>query len=175
VLEHVALVVASLLAGTLVWSGSVKVRRPFGAAIALSRFGVVPTVRKSSGRALGLVELAVATLLLAAPLSWVPAGLAGALFAAFALVTLAALQRGERFECACFGRESRIGWHTVLRALGLSLASWTAVASSVAGPGTVDVRDRIVAAVSMGLVLSTVAVAAALASNHPFDPSLREG
>jgi hypothetical protein len=125
---------------------------------------------------LGGIELVIAVLLLAWPLSPVPVALAGVLFVAFAIATGMALRRAERFECACFGPGSRISVFTVLRALGLALAA-LAAAAVAGGVARLDIgmQDRLVALVTAGLVLSTTTIAATLLSNRPFDPSLREG
>jgi hypothetical protein len=173
--QDLLLLTASLLAATLLWSGAVKIQRPFRAAIALTRFGITAVVRRSYGQVLGAVELAVAAMLIAWPSSWVPPALAGALFCGFAAATALALRRGERFECACFGGSSQISARTVLRALGLG---GVAAAVAVAGPGTLEgtgLAEQLTALVTAALVLATIAIVSLMSSNRPFDRSLRTG
>jgi hypothetical protein len=96
------------LAGVFGWSGVTKLRRPMLAAMAMVDFGVVKRVQRWYGSLLGVSEVVLAAVLLAAAGSH-HAGLQIALWAAafllgfFTLIVGRSLVRGENFPCACFG------------------------------------------------------------------------
>lgn len=110
-------------AAVFVASGIPKVRRPFGIALALVRFGVARAVDPRAGRALGTVEILLGASFVLVPVPFVPALVAAGLLIAFTAVVVPAMRRGQAFDCACFGVAERIGWSTVVRNIVLSAAA----------------------------------------------------
>lgn len=120
------------LAGTLVWSGVAKIRRPVFAATALVQFGLARTASAARGRLLGVFELALALLLASGQAPFGALVVATLLFASFAVLIGLRLRAGDTRPCYCFGSDaplSRIGFS---RALGLALVA----AATAAGAPT---------------------------------------
>ncbi|WP_214316808.1 MauE/DoxX family redox-associated membrane protein [Nonomuraea sediminis] len=101
-----------LLAALFVASGVPKIRRPFGLAIALVRFGVVSRVRPGLGRLLGAAEVLVGLAVLLVPRAALAALL---LLVAFTAVIVRSLLAGQSVECACFGTGEMTSWVSVVR------------------------------------------------------------
>jgi hypothetical protein len=107
-------------------SAGLKARRFQRTTTALATYGVSGARARPAAALLIGVELALAAAL-AAELRWAAAATT-ALFAAFTLLTLAALLAGRAGRpCACFGSDSRLAWSAPLRsgaltALGAVLA-----------------------------------------------------
>jgi hypothetical protein len=109
------------LAVVLAVSAAAKARRFQRSAAALGTYGITGAGARTGAALVIALELALAAAL-AVQLPWA-GGAAGALFGAFALLTLAALLAGRRGRpCACFGGGSRLGWSSPLRAGALAAA-----------------------------------------------------
>ena|SRR5437762_11015367 len=119
------------LAGVFVWSGTVKLRQPMLAALAIVDFRVVRQVRSYLGTALGAGETLVALVLIVGVLPQLTLGFAAALLWAFTFLITRSLLAGERFACFCFGdSDSKLSNFTLLRTLALALlASLLAITS----------------------------------------------
>jgi hypothetical protein len=73
---------------------------------------------------LGVTEVAISVLLVSpTPIAVAGCSLAGLLSLGFAVVSVAALRRGERFTCACLYEREQLSWATALRALAMVLAA----------------------------------------------------
>lgn len=161
-----------LLIAVFVLSGSVKLVRPFGAALALAQFRMVRRVRLELGRAAGVTELVVGLGLFFGPAElWLPA--AAVMLLGFSVMIGAALSRGERFDCACFGGHGApLGALTLARTLSLFLVAGAGVVAAVSGSSSPS-WDELFAGVSMGaLFLSSVFVIVELTRGRPFSWSL---
>lgn len=120
---HWAHMCLGVLAAVFAVSGLSKLAAPSDAALAMLNFGVTKVRSLKAARALGGMEVVLATGLLGpfwvARLAWL-AVLAA--LTAFTALVLRSLSRGERFECACFGvGRSKIGPVTVGRNLLLCM------------------------------------------------------
>lgn len=113
-------VLSWFLVAIFVVSGTVKVRRPALAAMALVDFQIVKRPLPALGLALGLFELTVAiglalwpgvAIFLAAPLLWF-----------FTFLIARSLRGGDDFACFCFGEsEGEISRWTLARTTALAL------------------------------------------------------
>lgn len=101
-MSDVGYCLAVFLAGVFVVAAAAKVRTPTATATTFRRLGV--PAADVTARAVPLVELVVATVLLAAP----RAGAVGALvlLVAFTAVLARAVARGVDVSCGCFGAAS---------------------------------------------------------------------
>ena len=173
--ESLLAILRGLLAAVFVASGVSKLTRPFGAALALSQFGIVRSVRISLGRLLGAVELALGVALLLLPAASVAFACAFALLAVFTVLLARALARGETFECACFGAHGApIGAPTLVRTAVLMLAAAGGLALAL-GPAPSPGWDMRAAGAAAGaLLLSQAFLAAELARSKPFSSGLEE-
>ena len=119
-----------LLAAMFFWSGSVKLRQPTLAAMAIVDFGVARRVHKTWGLAQGLAETALALALALGIMPRLVVAIAAFLLWFFALLIGRSLRAGERFACFCFGdAESQLTRVTLLRTAALAfLASLLALA-----------------------------------------------
>jgi len=108
-----------LIAALFVASGIPKIRKPFGLAIALVRFGLVSRVRPGLGRLLGAVEVAVGLAVAVSPVLSPPSVAALLLLVAFTAVITRSLVAGQSVECACFATGETTSWVTVVRNLVL--------------------------------------------------------
>jgi peroxiredoxin len=130
-MDAVLLTSRLLLAIVFAVAAIAKLRDPAGTRATLARFGVPVRVRHSPTRALPAVELAIAVALVpASTAAWGALGAAIAL-AAFTLVLVRVLARGEDVACNCFGSigSKPITRQTVLRnAFLLGLAGLVAAA-----------------------------------------------
>lgn len=90
-----------LLVGVFIWSGTVKVRQPALAALAMVDFRVVRRSRSGYGLALGVAELTLALGLVVLPRQAMT--VASLLLWLFVFLIFRSLHAGERFACFCFG------------------------------------------------------------------------
>jgi hypothetical protein len=172
--EALELVSSAVCAATLGWSAVAKLRSPGRAAVSLVRFGLARRARRTAGRALGVLEGAVALALVAAPTSLVPLAVAAALFAAFCVLIARALRAGQRFDCGCLGAGETLGRPTLLRALALLAVALAGVTADLTGAGgDAAAADRLVAVVLGSLIVVQAWAATTLRRLHPFDPALR--
>ncbi|HEY4996523.1 MAG TPA: MauE/DoxX family redox-associated membrane protein [Solirubrobacteraceae bacterium] len=103
-------------------SAGIKAWRFQRAAAALATYGVGGRAARPAAALAIALELGLA-LALAAGLAWAAAAVGG-LFAAFTVLTTAALLAGRKGRpCACFGGGSRLGWSTSLRSALLAAAA----------------------------------------------------
>ncbi len=130
------------LAAAVVWlvflvAGLRKLRQASATASTLRGFGVPAALAGSMAPVLPWAELAVAVLLLVPGLATLGAGLALLLLVGFSAAIVAALLRGKRPACNCFGQapDKPISWWTAARnALLLALtAGLLAVADRLDG------------------------------------------
>lgn len=112
------------LAGTLLWSGSSKLRSPLLAGTALTQFALVKGVSPRSGQALGIAELGLAALLISGLAPRFGLGAATALFTAFAFLIATRLRAGDTRPCYCFGSDAPTGIVALSRAIGLAVTSF---------------------------------------------------
>lgn len=117
---------ALLLAGLFGWAGVAKLRHPYPAALAAVHFRILTRPRRAFGSALGAWEMLMAAGLLIPVLRGPAAWAAAVTSVGFAVITGAALLRGERFECACLGSP-----HEEIGPLGLARAGVMAVAAAL--------------------------------------------
>lgn len=149
-----------LLAALFLASGVPKIRRPFGLALALIRFGVVKRVRPGLGRLLGVVEVAAGVAVAVSPVLSPAALVALALLVAFTAVVVRSVLAGQSVECACFGTGETTSWATVARNLVL-----IGVAAFVAAVPVVPSMEQRISGLLIGgaitcgyLLISTLAV-----------------
>jgi hypothetical protein len=122
---------AAFLAAVFISSGLAKLRRPAVAALSIVNFGVTSRVWTAAGVALGASEVALSVVLLVPPLR-VPATWAAAVvLIGFAVLISRSLRRGDRFSCACFGRDTDdISRKTLARTAGLSVVALVAASGA---------------------------------------------
>lgn len=138
-----------LLAALFVASGVPKIRRPFGLALALVRFGVVRRVRPGLGRLLGALEVATGIAMVISPALLPAATCALVLLVAFTAVVVRSLLAGQSVECACFGTGETTSWVTVARNLVL-----IGVAAFVAATSAVPTMDQRISGLLIGTVIA---------------------
>lgn len=109
-------------AGAAVWfvflgAGLRKLRDTQGTAAAMRGFGLPDATASLLAPVLPWVELAVAAMLLLPALAWPGAWVATGLLTVFTALIVAALLRGQRPSCNCFGSASAkpISWATAAR------------------------------------------------------------
>ena len=147
-MTSVALVLAPLTcAVVLLLSGAAKVGDPTATREAFTSMGVPRALRSPLlVTALPYAELGLGVLLLAT-WSWllaVVAAVATALFAAYWVLVLRVLRRGERVDCGCFGAlaDDRVSGTTLARNSVLVVLGALATAFGAAGSGVLPaVRD----------------------------------
>jgi Methylamine utilisation protein MauE len=170
-------VAAGLLVVVFAWSGATKIARPFGAAVALTRFRLARHVRPDAARAIGLGELALAVALLLDPAGIGSLVAAAVVLAAFSAVVARAVRAGETFPCACFGNEQRpLSTATIVRNLGLLAVAGAGLAAAVVGVRT-TAADRAYGFVFGALLVCGVLLLDRLVATRPFrsDLDLRHG
>jgi len=155
------LIVRAVLAVTFAVSGVAKLASPLATRKSLVAFGVPDVVTAPAAVCLPLLELTVAGLLLLTPAAAVGAWAALGLIAVFTAAVAAALVRGEKPECNCFGAltSRRAGSGTLVRNGLLGLA---AGACAIAGPG--ESIPHALAGVSAGAVAAVVTLLLVLAA-----------
>jgi hypothetical protein len=166
-----AYVVAGVLAAVFSVSGTHKLRRPYAAALALRRFGLLRRPGKVAGRLAGTAEAVAAVAVAVRPGRWpgyVPVMLLSALFL---IVIARSLARGEHFSCHCFGEHGgRLSGWSLGRAVVLLVL---AVSAAWAGRDT-GVSTQI-AGLCVGVCLTALAfLAAGLRRTAPFSTELTD-
>lgn len=118
---------ALLLAGVFVWAGAAKLARPAATAAGFTALGVPGG---AAARAVPLLELAVAAVLLAAPRPGAIVALV--MLGAFTVVVARAVRSGLREPCNCFGaaRADPVSWADVVRNVMLAGVSLLSMAAS---------------------------------------------
>lgn len=151
---------SGIIAALFVASGVPKIRKPFGLALALVRFGVVRRVRPGLGRLLGALEVVVGVAVAVSPVVAPAAISALVLLVAFTAVVVRSVLAGQSVECACFGTGETTSWVTVARNLVL-----IGVAAFLAAAPAIPTVDQRVSGLLAGtvitcayLLLSTLAV-----------------
>ena len=111
---------AWLLAVVLFFAGVTKAVRPWRFALTLTDFRIMRRPSRNAALAVAAIELGVA-LLIAIPATRIYAVVpATALFLAFTVLLSAAVIRGDRFPCGCFGSEDEeISLRSLLRTISL--------------------------------------------------------
>jgi hypothetical protein len=142
VLTHAAAASTAVLAGVFLLAGAMKLRDFRVFAERLADFELLPAAFVVPGAAaIALWELLVGGAVLVRPA--VGAWLAAATLVVFASIVAVSWLRGKRdLSCACFGqtRESRLGWHVVVRDVGVALLAFPTSAFTVeVSPGEVVV------------------------------------
>lgn len=148
---------ASLLAWVFLLSGTVKLRRPALAALAMVDFGVARKTVPALGLALGAVEVMLGAALLLRVFPGAALVVAGVLLTAFAAVIARAVARGDSFPCFCFGdAEGSISWWTFARTAALAALAVVLVAGAPAelgAGGTARSLQEVVALSVLGSAL----------------------
>jgi hypothetical protein len=145
--------------------GKLRGRRPYaGFVAATGRLAPVwVTSRVPVGVMAGGVvaaEVAVPVLLVPTGTAWAGFVLAGLLALAFAMAVLAALRRGDRAPCHCFGVSARpVGGVHIVRNLVLTAAAGLGLAAGAVAAGPLEPAG-VLAAVVAGAVVGAVVVAA---------------
>jgi hypothetical protein len=166
-----ACVAAGVLAAVFTVSGTGKLRRPYAAALALRRFGLLRRPGPLAGRLAGAVEVAAALAVAARPgqrPGYLPAMV---LLALFAVLITRSLMRGERFSCHCFGEHGGelSGWSLVR--VGALLALAAGAAGVARGVGT----ETWIAGLCVGVCLTALAfMVAGLRRTAPFSTGLTD-
>jgi Methylamine utilisation protein MauE len=169
--------VTGLLVVVFAWSGPTKIARPFGAAVALTRFRLARHVRPDVAGAVGAGELALAVALLLDPTGIWSTAAAAAVLAVFTAVVARAVRAGETFPCACFGNEQRpLSAATIVRNLALLAAAGAGLAAAALGVRT-TAADRAYGIVLGALLVCGVLLVDRLVETRPFrsDLDLRHG
>lgn len=166
-----ACVAAGVLAAVFAVSGAGKLRRPYAAAVALRRFGLLRRPGKPAGRLAGAVEAAAALAVAVRPGGWpgyVPVAL---LLTLFTVLIGRSLARGERFSCNCFGEHGgRLSaWSLARTVTLLALAAGAAWAGRDTGAGVQ------VTGMCTGICLTALAfLVAGLRRTAPFSTELAD-
>ncbi|MEX2552686.1 MAG: MauE/DoxX family redox-associated membrane protein [Actinomycetota bacterium] len=124
---------AAVLACVFAWAGSSKLRHGDRAADAFRAMGLPAPMKL--GRAVALVELTLALLLLTTP--FMGGLLALIVLAAFTIVLGRTIRSGEGVQCGCFGtsRQKPVSWVELVRNLLLAmLAAGATFATSPVAP-----------------------------------------
>jgi hypothetical protein len=156
VLTHAAAASTAVLAGVFLVAGGLKLRDFRVFTERLADFELVPpALVVPAAAAITLWEILVGVAVLVRPAvgGWLAAGT----LVLFGGVVAISWLRGKRdLSCACFGqtRESRLGWHVVVRDVGLALL---ALPTSAFTAG-VSVGEVVVGATALLLYLLVLAV-----------------
>lgn len=130
-------VIAGGLAAVLLFSAGAKLLEPNWAAAAIMEFRVARRKRTLYARVLATAELLLGTALLMPSRLILAMALVTAvlLFGLFTALQVAALRRGERFACGCFGDDQPISPRTVIRTAALcALAATGAIVAQANVP-----------------------------------------
>lgn len=158
-----------MVAAVFLLSGFSKVRRPFAAALAIARFGLLPNVNVWAGRAAGAVEIAIAVALILWPSLVLPLVAASALLVVFVALIAKALVRGDKFHCACFGaRGEPIAVTTLARTLALLGVAGGCLVLIVGGVPRPTEVDRVLGLCSGGVVVALAALLVEIRRTAPF-------
>jgi hypothetical protein len=147
---------AVFLTGVFVVAAAAKVRTPWATATTFRRLGV--PAADATARTVPVVELVVATVLLAAPRAGAVAALV--LLIAFTVVLARAVQRGVDVSCGCFGAASSDPVTRVTLLRNALLVAAAGCASLLASAPRVPSFAAVVL-VSTTVMLGAIAVAAA--------------
>ncbi|MGH9455503.1 MAG: MauE/DoxX family redox-associated membrane protein [Terriglobia bacterium] len=159
-----------LVAAVLLLSGFGKIRHPIAAALAIVRFGLLPSVHVWAGRLAGVLEIAVAMGLVVWPTVAFPLVGATALLALFLVLIVTALMRGENFHCACFGTHGeRISLATLARTGALFFVALGCLVGAISG-GPLGEEDRIFGLCAGALIISLLALSFEVWRTAPFAP-----
>jgi len=144
------------LAGVFAWSGSIKLRRPRLAALAIVDFSVgIRRARRLYGLALGGGEVLLAIALAVAP-TRIALAAAAVLLSLFTLLLARSVWSGVHFACFCFGEtEDTISALTVARTSALMVLAWV-LATAPVPPLATGGDDRILAALAGFALLAIV-------------------
>jgi Methylamine utilisation protein MauE len=159
-----------LVGAVLLLSGFSKLRHPIAAALAIVRFGLLPSVHVWAGRLAGVLEIAVAMGLVVWPTVAFPLLAAIALLTFFVVLIVKALIRGDTFHCACFGAHGEpISLATLARTLALSFVAIGCFVGAISG-GPLGQEDRILGLCAGAVVISLLALSAEVWRTAPFAP-----
>jgi hypothetical protein len=157
VLTHAAAASTAVLAGVFLFAGALKLRDFRVFAERLRDFDLVPPAFVTAAAAAIVVwEIVVGFAVVVTPR--VGGLLAGATLVLFGVVVAVSWLRGKRdIPCACFGqaREARLGWHVVVRDVGLAFLALPTF-SFAAGVSLGEVGAGAVAVLMYVLVLAVV-------------------
>lgn len=142
------------LAGVFVLSGVAKLRRPEEVARAMVSFRLVQSMRPWLGFALGVVELAIAAMLIVTP--FVGASLATGLLWLFVILIARSLRAGGRFRCSCFWETAPLSRWTLVRALLLALLAAATFLVDWRQVTAMSPLDHVVALVTAGALLGII-------------------
>lgn len=159
------LLARALLAGVFTVSGLAKLRDRDGTAQAARDFGVPAPLSGFTARALPVVELLLAVLLIPRGSARLAATSIGVLLVIFSIAIAVSILSGRQTVCHCFGENSKepVGWGSVLRNLVLlavtAFVAWPR--ETGAGPGPLDLWNAMDAAVrpAFGVALISVLIA----------------
>jgi len=154
-----------LLAFVFLLAGATKLADPIGWRKAWRDFGLPPALAPAAVLVVPVLELGVGVSLVPSAVAWYGAWGALALLAAFLIVLGAAMVRGRKPDCRCFGQLSPkpVGWSTLIRDGMLAACAGLLVArgESGAGPaiwdwfGTLNTDERklaVIAACAVGFL-----------------------
>jgi methylamine dehydrogenase accessory protein MauD len=163
-----ALLLGSLtLAAVFAVAGVAKLADGDGSSDALRAFGVPRRLAGIGARALPIVELSIAVLLLFVPTRWWAAIAALVLLCGFAAAVSRAMARGESPECHCFGQlhSAPAGRRTLARNLALAGLAALVVAAGRddSGVGALAWTARLDGIAWLVLLLGTAVAAAGVA------------
>jgi hypothetical protein len=159
-----------LVAAVLLLSGFSKIRHPISAALAIVRFGLLPSVHVWAGRLAGVLEVAVAIGLVVWPTVAFPLLAACALLGLFVVLIVTALMRGENFHCACFGTHGEpISLATLARTLALLLVALGCLVGVILG-SPLGQEDRILGLCAGAVIVTLLALLVEMWRTAPFAP-----
>jgi hypothetical protein len=172
VLSLMAVLALSALFG---WAGLTKVRHPYLAAMAAFDLRVISRPSKTAGVLIGVGEAALAAGLVV-PATRPLAAIASVIVSlAFAVAIGAALRRGERFPCGCFGDpEEAISPQTVWRSGLMALGGIEVALASSDGPFATEVwlQAGTLAAILIGVALALAALERLRGATEELDETL---
>lgn len=167
-----AVVLATLLGGTLLLAGIPKLRDRESMLRAIQGYRLLPApLERVAAAALPIVEVILGSaLIIGGPLARPAAAAAAALFFVFAAALALNLAKGRReLDCGCFAfatdesHTPRISWFHAIRAAVLAAtAGALAVSSSGFGVGTLPTSAYLLGIAIGGLALAAIFAAAAV-------------
>ncbi len=164
-----AQIAAAAIALVLLWSGTEKLRRPMGAAIALVTFGLVRRVDRRLGWIVGTLEVSLGGLILLEPAARAPLLIAAGLFSVFVFLLARAVATGQSEPCHCFSESDEpISVATVVRTLALAVVAAAAAGAPTAPPASSYERLLVIAcgAAIVSIVVLGLAVPRVIASGR---------
>ncbi len=144
-----------VVAGTLLWSGTVKMLRPAVATAGVVRFGLLKRGSPAVGRGIGIAELCLAMFLIAGVVPLFALATATAVFATFAWLIGAQLRAGDTRPCYCFGSDAPLTRTALVRAavvagLAFVLATTAPVLGSL--PSGTEIARNAVGALAVNMI-----------------------